>query len=415
MHFTSEQILIIILLIVSLEYVLTTYVDWLNLKNKNSGLPEELKDIYNEKRYAKALAYQKENTYFGLLSGAFSFTLILLVIIFGGFGLLDQFVRIQFDTLTTQTLAFFGIIFIINDFINIPFQWYATFKIEEKYGFNKVTPAIFWKDKLKGYVLTALIGGLLLSVLIFLISYLGHSYWWIFWVVISLFMVGANFFYTSLILPLFNKLTPLADGALRQEIMHYGKQVDFPIANIYVIDGSKRSTKANAFFSGFGKRKKIVLYDTLLEKHTNSELVAILAHEVGHYKKKHTISGMLSGILQMGLMLFLMSFMIFSPELSKALGANHLSFAVNFIAFGIIYTPVSLLIGIFSNYTSRKHEFQADEFAANTYKGEALQSALKKLSVDSLSNLKPHKLYVFIHYSHPPLLQRLKAIESSKS
>ncbi|GAA5023273.1 peptidase M48 [Marivirga lumbricoides] len=415
MHFTSEQFLTIILVIVSSEYILTTLVDWLNLRKKSAGLPAELKDIYSEKQYTKALAYQRANTNFGLVSGLFSFALIILVIVFGVFGILDEFVRSNFETLTTQTLAFFGIIFIVNDLLNIPFQWYATFSIEEKYGFNKLTPAIFWKDKLKGYVLTAVIGGILLSLLIFLISYLGQSYWWIFWIVISLFMIAANFFYTSLILPLFNKLTPLKDGELRQEIMNYGKQVNFPIDNIYVIDGSKRSTKANAFFSGFGKRKKIVLYDTLLEKHTNSELVAILAHEVGHYKKKHTISGMFSGILQMGLMLFLMSFMIFSPELSKALGANHLSFAVNFIAFGIIYTPVSLLIGIFSNYMSRKHEFQADEFASNTYKGEALQSALKKLSVDNLSNLKPHKLYVFIHYSHPPLLQRLKAIKSSKS
>ncbi|MBK6263508.1 M48 family metallopeptidase [Marivirga sp. S37H4] len=414
MQLTSDQFFTIILSIVIIEYVLTTIVDYLNLRKKSGELPDDLKDVYDEQQYVKALNYQKDNTYFGLISGAFSFLVIIVIIVFGLFGILDEFVRLHFDTLVGQTLAFFGIIFLANDLINIPFQWYANFKIEEKYGFNKSTPATFWKDKLKGYLLTALIGGILLSILVFLISYLGQSYWWIFWLVIAVFMVGANFFYTSLILPIFNKLTPLEEGELRDDIMDYGAKVDFPIDNIYVIDGSKRSTKANAFFSGFGKRKKIVLYDTLIEKQTNEELVAILAHEVGHYKKKHTISGMISGVAQMGLMLWIMSFMIFSPELSKALGANHLSFAVNFIAFGIIYTPISLAIGVFSNYISRKHEYQADQFATNTYKGEALQSALKKLSADSLSNLKPHKLYVFIHYSHPPLLKRLKAIERSK-
>lgn len=273
---------------------------------------------------------------------------------------------------------------------------------------------MFWKDKLKGYLLTALLGGILLSVLILLIMWLGQSFWWIFWLVIVLFMIGANFFYTSWILPLFNKLTPLEDGTLREKILQYGKSVNFPIENIYIMDGSKRSSKANAFFSGFGKRKKIVLFDTLLEKHTDEELVAILAHEVGHYKKKHTISGMISGVVQTGAMLLIMSYMIFNPNLSIALGAEQLSFPVNFIAFGIIYTPVSMILSLFSNFISRKHEFQADKFAANTYNGEELQNALKKLSIDSLSNLKPHKLYVIFHYSHPPLLQRLQAIDKHK-
>lgn len=414
MQFTPDQIFSIVLWIVVIEYILTTYVDYLNLKSKKAEVPERLKGVFDEEEYKKSLAYQKENTYFGLFSGVFSLTIILLILFFGWFGDLDDFVRIHFDTLIGQTLAFFGIIFIINDIFNTPFQWYATFKIEEKYGFNKSTPAIFWQDKLKGYLLTALVGGILLSVLVFLIGYLGSDFWWIFWIVMAVFITGANFFYTSLILPLFNKLTPLSDGELRVQIMDYGNKVNFPIDNIYVIDGSKRSMKANAFFSGFGKRKKIVLYDTLIENHSNEELVAILAHEVGHYKKKHTITGLLSGVLQIGFMLWIMSLMIFSSDLSFALGAGSLSFGVNFIAFGIIYTPISMVTGIFSNYISRKHEFEADKFAANTYSGIALQKALKKLSVDSLSNINPHKMYVFMHYSHPPLLQRLQAIERSK-
>jgi len=414
MIFTADQFFTIILLIVVVDYAINTLIDILNLKKSNAKLPDDLKGIYDEAKYKKAIKYQRTNTRFGLLSGFFSVLIMFLVLYFGILGELDSWMRIRFDSVISQTLAFFGIVYIINDIWNIPWQWYSTFNIEEKFGFNKLTSVLFWKDKLKSYFLTAVVGGILLSVLILLIMWLGQSFWWIFWLVIVLFMVAANFFYTSWILPLFNKLTPLEDGSLREKIMDYGKSVNFPIQNIYIMDGSKRSSKANAFFSGFGKRKKIVLFDTLLGKHTDEELVAILAHEVGHNKKKHTISGMISAILQTGVMLLIMSYMIFNPYLSQALGAEHLSFPVNFIAFGIIYTPVSMLLSLFSNFISRKHEFQADKFAANTYNGEELQNALKKLSVDSLSNLKPHKLYVIFHYSHPPLLQRLQAIDKHK-
>ncbi|WKV10652.1 M48 family metallopeptidase [Marivirga harenae] len=414
MIFNSDQFFTIILLVVVLDYALNTIVDLLNYKKANSKLPADLQDIFDEEKYQKAIQYQRANTKFGLWSGFSSLVIMLLVLALGIFGDLDSYVRQYFGSVITQTLAFFGIIYVLNDIWNIPWQWYSTFKIEEKFGFNKMTPSLFWKDKLKSYLLTIIVGGILLSVLVFLITWIGQSFWWIFWIVITVFMIGANFFYTSWILPLFNKLIPLEEGSLREKIMAYGKSVEFPIDNIYIMDGSKRSSKANAFFSGFGKRKKIVLFDTLLEKHTEEELVAILAHEVGHNKKKHTISGMISGVLQTGAMLLIMSFMIFNPELSQALGAEHLSFPVNFIAFGIIYTPVSLVLSLFSNFISRKHEYQADEFAAITYNGDALQDALKKLSVDSLSNLKPHKLYVFFHYSHPPLLQRLRAIDKHK-
>jgi STE24 endopeptidase len=414
MIFYSDQFFSIIMAVVVLDYALNTVVDLLNYKKANSKLPADLKDIFNEEKYRRAVQYQRTNTRFGLWSGLSSLVIMLFVLVFGVLGELDVFVRLYFDSVVTQTLAFFGIIYIANDLWTIPWQWYSTFKIEDQFGFNKMTPSLFWKDKLKSYLLTAIVGGILLSVLVFLITWIGQSFWWIFWIIISLFMIGANFFYTSWILPLFNKLVPLEEGSLREKIMTYGKSVNFPIENIYIMDGSKRSSKANAFFSGFGKRKKIVLFDTLMEKHTEEELVAILAHEVGHNKKKHTVSGMTSGIVQTGAMLFIMSFMIFNPALSQALGAEQLSFPVNFIAFGIIYTPVSLVLSLFSNFISRKHEFQADEFATNTYNGEALQNALKKLSVDSLSNLKPHKWYVFFHYSHPPLLQRLKAIDKHK-
>ncbi|MGM0580498.1 MAG: M48 family metallopeptidase [Bacteroidota bacterium] len=414
MNFTVDQFFTIIIMIVLVDYAINTIIDVLNLKKSSAKLPGDLKGIYEEEKYQKAIKYQRVNTKFGLLSGFSSVLIMFLVLYFGILGDLDSWTRVRFDSVISQTLAFFGIVYIVNDLWNIPWQWYATFNIEERFGFNKLTPSLFWKDKLKSYLLTAIIGGILLSVLVLLILWLGQSFWWIFWLVIVILMVGANFFYTSWILPLFNKLIPLEEGSLREKIMAYGTSVNFPIENIYIMDGSKRSSKANAFFSGFGKRKKIVLFDTLLEKHTDEELVAILAHEVGHYKKKHTISGMISGVLQTGVMLLIMSYMIFNPYLSEALGAEQLSFPVNFIAFGIIYTPVSMILSLFSNFISRKHEYQADEFAANTYNGEVLQNALKKLSIDSLSNLKPHKLYVIFHYSHPPLLQRLQAIDKHK-
>lgn len=414
MNISADFFFTVIISIVLIDYLLNTIIDFLNLKNTDADLPESLVDIYNEKKYREAIQYQRINTKFGLWSGFSSLIIMLLVLYFGVFGELDDFVRSHFNSVITQTLAFFGIIFILNDIWNTPWQWYATFTIEEKFGFNKSSAATFWKDKIKGYLLTVIIGGILLSVMVFLITWLAQSFWWIFWIILGLFMAGANFFYTSWILPLFNKLIPLEEGSLRTKILTYGESVDFPIANIYIMDGSKRSSKANAFFSGFGKRKKIVLFDTLLDKHTEEELVAILAHEVGHNKKKHTLTSMLSGLLQAGVMLFLMSFMIFNPNLSVALGAEQLSFPINFIAFGIIYSPVSMLLNLLSNFISRKHEYEADEFATNTYSGDALQNALKKLSVDSLSNLTPHKLYVIFHYSHPPLLKRLQSIDRHK-
>jgi len=414
MELHSEEFLTIILVIITSEYVLTTIIDLLNLgKDSNTDIPSSVRIYYSKDKYQKALAYQRENSYFGLINGFFSLLLTLLVIIFGVFGYLDNLVSIYFSGMMLQTIAFFGIIFLASDLINTPFQLYATFRIEEKYGFNKSDLKTFFIDKLKGYLITALLGGILISILILLISNLGQSFWWIFWLVISVFMVGANFFYTSWIVPLFNKLTPLEEGSLKERIMAYGKSVNFPIKNIFVVDGSKRSAKANAYFSGFGSRKKIVLYDTLIDKHSDDELIAILAHEVGHYKLRHTYSGMISGIFQIGVMLFIMSYMIFQPAKSTALGAERLSFGVNFIAFGIIYSPISLLTGLLSNFISRKHEFEADRFAAQTFKAEPLIAALKKLSVDNLSNLRPHRLYVFFHYSHPPLLKRLKSIEST--
>jgi len=374
-------------------------------------LPDEVKDIYEEEKYKKSIAYARANNKFGLLTSSFSFILSFVLLATGFFGWFDQQVHGFIGTEELVSLAFFGLLFIASDISNIPFQLYDTFVIEEKFGFNKTSPKTFVLDKLKGYVLAGVIGGLILYILLKLITLFGPDFWIFFWIVISVFTLIMNMFYTSLILPLFNKLTPLEDGELKEEIEKFSKSINFPLDNIFVIDGSKRSAKSNAFFSGIGKKKKIVLYDTLIENHSKEELVAVLAHEVGHFKKKHIITGYLLSILQTGFTLFIMSLIIFSPAVSEALGGNQLAIHLNLLAFGILYSPISHFVGVFMNILSRKNEYEADAYAKETYNGTFLQLALKKLSVDNLSNLFPHPAYVFMNYSHPPLLKRLAAME----
>jgi STE24 endopeptidase len=296
------------------------------------------------------------------------------------------------------------------DLLSIPFELYSTFVIEEKYGFNKTTVKTFIADKLKGYLLGVVIGAPLIALLIYLIQTIGPGFWIWFSLIASAFIFFMNMFYTSLILPLFNKLTPLQEGELKSAIEEFARKVNFPLDNIFVIDGSKRSSKANAFFSGIGRKKKIVLYDTLIQKHSTEELVAVLAHEVGHFKKKHIVWGFALSMVQVVFTLFILSLMVYNENLSIALGGTALSIHLNLIAFTILFSPISGVTGLLMSMYSRKNEFEADAYARETYSGSALANALKTLSVDSLSNLYPHPLYVFFHYSHPPLLKRLEAI-----
>ncbi|MEM7549861.1 MAG: M48 family metallopeptidase [Bacteroidota bacterium] len=408
--FSADTILIILLFIISFDFFLGEILEYLNLKHQKKPLPNELEGIYEEEKYQKSIKYNEATTRFSFLTSSISFIATFLIIYFGWFGSIDLLIRTYFHNEITQALAFFGLIYFASDILTIPFQLYGTFVIEEKFGFNKTTYKTFFVDKIKGYVLSAILGAALLSILMFLILYLGKDFWIYFWIVISLFMLVMNLFYTSLILPLFNKLTPLEDGELKTAIEDYSKKVDFPLTNIFVIDGSKRSAKSNAFFSGMGKKKKIVLYDTLIENHSTEELVSVLAHEVGHYKKKHITWSMVLSVLQTGLTLFILSRMIFSSEVSYALGSDKTSFHLNILAFGILYSPLSQIMGIFMSMLSRKNEYEADDFAKTTYNGKALISALKRLSQDNLSNLMPHPWYVFLNYSHPPLKERIKAL-----
>ncbi len=407
----ATLILWVILIFLVFNYLWEQLLDYLNLRHQNPEVPANLKAFVDEETYNRTLAYQKTRTQFGFITAGLSFVAMIVLLASGGFGWINAQLAIYFQHPVWLALAFFGLLYVAADLLSIPLQWYSVFVIEERFGFNKTTIKTFWIDKFKGYLLSVIIGGPILALLLYLIQELGGSFWLVFLGFLALFSLVVNMFYTSWILPLFNKLTPLEEGDLKSAIENYSAQVNFPLDNIFVIDGSKRSNKSNAFFSGLGKKKKIVLYDTLIENHDTEELVSILAHEVGHYKKKHILQSYVLSLLQSGLMLFILSLMIFNPELSKALGAESNAIHLNLLAFGMLYTPISKVLGVMFNILSRKNEFQADAYAAQTSNGAALQAALKKLSLHNLSNLMPHKWFVFFHYSHPPLLQRLQAID----
>jgi STE24 endopeptidase len=351
------------------------------------------------------------NQRFSLLAASLNFIFVLGMIMLGGFALVDQWARYFTANPILMALLFFGILGLAADIISTPFSVYATFVIEQRFGFNTTTVRTFILDKLKGWGISLLIGGGLLAFIVWIYTISGNWFWLIAWGAITSFTIFMSLFYSNLIVPLFNKQTPLEDGELRDAIHSYSLKEGFKLKDIYVIDGSKRSTKANAYFTGFGPKKRVVLYDTLIKDHSVSELVAVLAHEIGHYKKRHTLLGMLLSILSTGVMLFILSLFIDNPVLSQALGAKDPSFHMGIIAFGVLYSPLSSILGLFMNILSRKHEYAADRFAGETYNGESLQTALKKLSVKNLSNLRPHPAYVFVHYSHPPLLKRLQALE----
>ncbi|RED96582.1 M48 family metallopeptidase [Marinoscillum furvescens] len=408
----EQTILVALLVIVVLDFALERILQLLNNKSAKKPIPAELEGIYDKEKYERSQAYNQATSKFGMLTSTFSFVVMVLALSLGWFGLLDEWVRGWSPVAPVTTLLFFGVLFVISDIIGIPFSWYSTFVIEERFGFNKMTPKTFWMDKLKSYVLTILIGGLLLGVLIYLVMSMGSDFWIYFWVVITLFILFLNVFYTTLFLPLFNKLTPLEDGELKEAITTYSQKVDFPLKNIFVMDGSKRSSKGNAFFSGLGRNKKVVLFDTLIEKHTVEELTAVFAHEVGHYKKKHIVLSTIVSIATVGLMLFLLSKMIYNSEVSWAMGGQVTSLHLNILAFGILYSPVSRVLGLLSNLLSRKNEYEADAYAVETYAGQPLIDGLKKMSSDHLSNLTPHPAYVFVHYSHPPLLARVRAMKA---
>ncbi|HRS19462.1 MAG TPA: M48 family metallopeptidase [Bacteroidales bacterium] len=412
----------IIIAVLVFDYALERILDLLNAKHRVQELPIELQDIYNAEEYAKQQQYEQTKTQFGFITASFSFILILGMLLFDGFAVIDTYIYSSFGTPQEPLnhilggLLFFGIVMFASDILGIPFEIYSTFVIEEKFGFNKTTPKIFVFDKLKSWLLSILLGGGILAALLFLISYFGNYFWVYAWIFVALIMIAITMFYSTLIVPLFNKQTPLEEGELKQAIFEFSSKVGFKLDNIFVIDGSKRSTKANAYFSGLGAKKRIVLYDTLIQEMTTEEIVAVLAHEIGHYKKKHTRTMIVASLLQMGLLLYIFGLFVNSPWLTEALGIPYEQgkFHIALFVFSILYSPLSFIISIGMNILSRKHEFEADAFASQQYSGEYLEQSLRKLSKRNLSNLTPHPLYVFFYYSHPPLLQRIRAMRSIK-
>jgi STE24 endopeptidase len=405
---SGDLIFIIILSIVVLGFFFEQILDFLNASWFNKPIPDELKDVYDFEKYKRQQEYKTENYRFGILSSIFSFILIVAMLLFDGFAFVDSLAASISDHYILRSLLFFAIIFFASDVLTTPFSVYDTFVIEKKYGFNKTTVKTFIFDKIKSWLLMAIIGGGILSLII-LFYELNPQYFWLYaWALVVVFSIFMNMFYSTLIVPLFNKQKPLEDGELRTAIMEFGKKAGFNISNIFVIDGSKRSTKANAYFSGMGPKKRIVLYDTLIEEMTIKEIVAVLAHEIGHYKHKHIYKSMFASIFETGVTLFIFGLFAGSDPLSQALGVDAASFHIALIAFGIIYSPLSSVIGIISSLASRKAEYQADDFAANYGLAGDLVSALKKLSSHNMSNLTPHPWVVFISYSHPPVLDRVR-------
>ncbi|MEI6556466.1 MAG: M48 family metallopeptidase [Paludibacter sp.] len=406
----AQTLFIIIIVILVVDFALERTLAFLNIKESGKELPTLLRDIYNPEKYAKQQEYFRTNSRFGMLTSGFSFIVTMLMFAFGGFAWVDGLVQQYVVSPIWTPILFFGVLYIANDLISIPFDWYDTFVIEERFGFNKVTHKLFVLDKLKGYGMTIVLGGGILFVVIWIYTLTPTYFWLLAWAVVTGYSLFMTMFYSQIIVPLFNKQTPLEEGELRTEIEKFATKTSFNLDNIFVIDGSKRSTKANAYFSGLGAKKRIVLYDTLMDKMTTEEIVSVLAHEVGHYKHKHTLINFLISMPSTLLLFFVFGLILQSDDLARALGGSKASFHLNALAFSILYSPISLILDIATNVLSRRFEYQADEFASSHGYGSQLVSGLKKLSATSLSNLMPHPLYVFFHYSHPTLYQRIQRI-----
>ncbi|MDA9129379.1 M48 family metallopeptidase [Candidatus Gracilibacteria bacterium] len=408
---STEAFFIIILAIFIGETILTKYLGYLNTTRWSDDVPKELEGIYDSEKYAQSQKYERTKYKFSWISGAVSFFIMLMILLLGGFGALDDFWRQFFENEIILALVFFGSITVLQTLITLPFSWYSTFVIEENFGFNKMTKKLFIIDMIKGLLLSSIIGGVMIALIVWIYTMLGTSFWIYAWVLATAFSLFFMMFYSSLIVPLFNKQSPLEAGALRTAIEDFAEKVGFTGTDIYVIDGSKRSSKANAYFSGFGPKKRIVLFDTLIEDLETEELVAVLAHEIGHYKKRHTLQMLALSIFQTGIILFIFSLALGIPEVSYALGGNIQSFHLGAIAFGILFTPLSIVFGMLSSIFSRKNEYEADDYARQNYSGEHLQNALIKLSQNNLSNMRPHPWYEFFYYSHPTVLKRLAALK----
>ena len=404
---------IIILAALILEFALEVVGNLLNLKALKTELPQALQGIYKPEEYARSQEYIRATTRFGLVGNSFSLFLLLAFWFFRGFNWFDQVVRGWNFIPLVSGLLFIGILLFAYSLLTLPFSIYGTFVIEERFGFNRTNRRTFFWDRVRGLGLALVLGGALLAGILALFQY-ASSYAWLFcWAAAVVFSLVMQYVAPTWIMPLFNKFTPMESGELKDAILGYTRSVNFPIKNIFVMDGSKRSSKSNAFFTGFGRNKRIALFDTLIAQHAVPEMVAVLAHEVGHYKKKHVLQGTIIGIVHTGVIFFLLSLFLGSPGLYQAFYMSQQSVYAGLLFFGLLYTPLELVISIVMQMVSRKNEYEADRFAAETINDPtSLIDALKRLAATNLSNLTPHPFYVFVNYSHPPLLQRVRAIQT---
>ncbi|MBR6869706.1 MAG: M48 family metallopeptidase [Bacteroidales bacterium] len=408
----AQALYILVIVFVLAEYIWSAVLTFLNIKASRRPIPDLLADLYDETQYRKQQAYAMTNRKFSLISGLVSTLVTLAIFAFGGFARFDAAARSVSASPVVQALVFWGIFYLISWVISIPFDLYRTFVIEQRFGFNRTTPKLFVTDTVKSLLMNLLILGAVLALCVWIYTLTPRWFWLIAWGAVTLFSLFMQYFYSQLIVPLFNKQTPLPEGELRDAIEAFADRVGFRLDNIFVIDSSKRSSKSNAYFTGFGRKKRVVLYDTLQEQLTTEEIVGVLAHEIGHYKHHHIILSSLEGFATNLLMFWLFSLFIGSSALAAAAGCAEPSFHVNLAVFSLIYTPLSLLLDLVTNVISRRHERQADAFARAHGYGPAEASALKKMSAKSLANLTPHPVVVFTEYSHPTLYERVKSLLS---
>ncbi len=406
---------IIILVALLFEYILNLATDLLNLKTLSAKLPKEFESIYEEETYKKSQSYTRAKTTFGIIESSFSLTITMLFWFLSGFNYLDLIVRdLQLGTIFTG-IFYIGILILIRSILSLPFSIYSIFVIEERFGFNKTTPKVFITDLAKGILLSIVLGVPLLIGILALFENAGPFAWLYCWITATGFVLFIQFIAPTWIMPLFNKFTPLETGLLKEAILSYAHSVNYSLRDVYVMDGSKRSSKSNAFFTGFGKNKRIALFDTLIQKHTIPELVAVLAHEIGHYKKHHIIQGMIISVLHMGIMFFMLSIFVTQRGLFEAFYMENVSIYAGLLFFGMLFSPLEFVLSLAMNALSRKNEYEADRFAVVTTKSpKPFIDAIIKLSKDNLSHLTPHPFYVKINYSHPPVVERIKEIKNQK-
>lgn len=401
----------IIIFAIIIEYLLSSIGSILDIKNITPTIPSDFKKAYDQEKYILSQDYLKARTSFGLFSSSFSLILIMIVIHSDIFGLLDQFVRGQSDSYILQGLLFIGIIYFFQDIVSLPFSIYHTFVIEERFGFNKTTLNLFIIDKIKGYAIFIVLGSIVITPILYFFHVYGDIGWLIAWSILTAFMIAVQPLFVHVIAPMFNKFTPLEEGELRSAIEKYTAKVNFPLARIDIMDGSKRSAHSNAYFTGFGKSRRIAIFDTLVEKHSTNEIVSVVAHEVGHYKLKHVLQGTILGIIETGIMLFAFNLIMNDISLFQVFGVSQLSVHAGIVFFSMLYAPVSMFTSIVTTAISRKNEYEADKYSYDTTNNrEALVSMLIGLSANNLSHLTPHPLKVFLSYSHPPVVDRIKAV-----